>query len=528
MTVPIKVKTDSVPGVIACVKPEVFISLGLFLGTVLSRIPFRSRILYHWDSVNFAYAMREFSVAKEQPHPPGYIVYVWLCRVMDLLFHDAQVTMVWISIAASALAIVALFCLGKAMWNRRVGLIAALFLASSPLFWFYGEIALPHTVDTFLVILSVWWLYEVMRGNDGYLLPGAVALGIAGGVRQQTLVFLAPLGLFAVRRIGWRRLLGAALLGAIVCLAWFIPLMYLSGGFTSYMRVMGAFTRRFQSTTSVFLGGGWWGVQRNVRKLGMYTLYGWGLALVPAVIWGIVWLWQRRRSQQWEKAIFLLLWIAPSLIFYTIIHMGQQGLIFVFLPALLLVSAKGLEELLGKGPMSRWLAPATATAVLIHAGIFYLTPEYPLGPGTQRLLTHATLVNSDHYYEDRFTAIRHNFASENTTILATHWHHVEYYLPEYVMLPFDVIGKWEKGEGNPKGNPQGEAIVTLAELGLQPDAKGQIAIVIFDSELAPFNESPELAQTLVLEHGSSLEYLVMVKNQTLHYGSHSLGVVETR
>jgi uncharacterized membrane protein len=176
--------------------------LMLAFGTLLSRFLFRSQILYHWDSVNFAYAMREFSVAKEQPHPPGYIVYVWLCRVVDLLFHDAQITMVWISIIASALAVVALFYLGKAMWNRRVGLIAALLLASSPLFWFYGEIALPHTIDTFLVILSVWWLYEGVRGNDRYLLPAVVALGIAGGVRQQTLVFLAPLGPFAVRRIG--------------------------------------------------------------------------------------------------------------------------------------------------------------------------------------------------------------------------------------------------------------------------------------------------------------------------------------
>lgn len=502
--------------------------LMLALGTLLSRFLFRSRILYHWDSVNFAYAMREFDVVRDQPQMPGYIVYVWLCRVVDLLFYDAQVTMVWISIVASALAVVTLFCLGKAMWNRRVGLIAALLLASSPLFWFYGEIALPHTVDTFLVTLSVWWLYEGMRGNDRYLLLAVVALGIAGGVRQQTLVFLAPLGLFAVRRIGRKRLLGAALVGAIFCLVWFISLMHLSGGFANYMRVAGAFAHRFMDTTSVFSGGGWWGVQRNVRKLAMYTLYGWSLAFIPAVIWSIAWLRRDQWLKQWEKLVFLLLWIAPSLIFYAAIHMGQQGLIFVFLPALLLVGARGLEGLLSKDPMERWLAPATAIAVLINAGIFCLMPEYPLGPGTQRVLTRDTLVNSDHYYEDRFTAIRQNFASESTAILAANWHHVEYYLPEYIMLPFDVIVKWEKGEGVPKGNPQAEVIVTPAEMGLQPDAGGQATIVIFDPTLAPFNESPELAQTLVLEHGSSLEYLVMVKNQTLHYGSYSFGVMETR
>jgi hypothetical protein len=505
-------------------RQDAWMAVGLFALTLLSRIPFRSQILYHWDSVNFAYAMREFSVAKEQPHPPGYIVYVWLCRVVDLIFHDAQVTMVWISIVASALSAVALFYLGRAMFDRRVGLIAAFFLASSPLFWFYGEIALQHTVDTFLVIVSVWWLYEVARGNDRYLLLAVLALGIAGGVRQQTLVFLAPLGLFAVRRIGGKRLLGAALVGAIVCLTWFIPLMYLSGGFTNYMRVMGAFTQRFQGTTSVFLGGGWWGVQRNVRKLAMYTLYGWSLVLVPAIMWGIVWLIRRRQwLQRWEKAVFLLLWIAPSSFFYTFIHMGQQGLVFVFLPVLLLFGAVGLTRLLATRP--RWLITATAFLAALNAGIFCLMPEYPLGPGTQRVLTRSTLVNSDHYYQDRFRAIEENFAPESTVILADNWHHVEYYLPEYIRLPFGVVSKWEKAEGNPRGNPQ-EVVATPTGLGLQLDSRGQAAIVVFDPHLMAFSESPMSAHQLPLEHGGGLDYFVLTGDQAFHYGAHSFGVTE--
>ena len=63
-------------------------SVSLFVGTLLSRIPFRSQVLYHWDSVNFAFAMRRFDIGAEQPQPPGYIAYVWLCRLVDLLFGD--------------------------------------------------------------------------------------------------------------------------------------------------------------------------------------------------------------------------------------------------------------------------------------------------------------------------------------------------------------------------------------------------------------------------------------------------------
>jgi hypothetical protein len=500
---------------------DAWMAVGIFVLTVISRIPFRSRILYHWDSVNFAYAMREFSVAKEQPQPPGYIVYVWLCRLVDLLFHDAQTTMVWISIVASALAVVALFYLGRSMFNRRTGLIAALFLGFSPLFWFYGEIALPHTLDALLVIVSAWWMYETMRSDHRYLYPAIAVMAIAGGVRQQTVIFLAPLLLFALRRVGWRRFFTAGALGATICLAWFVPLMALSGGLSNYMRVVGAFTQRFQSTTSVFLGAGWQGVQRNVLKLAMYTLYGGSVALVPGVAYALRRIQRREWPQRWESSVFLALWIVPALIFYTLIHMGQQGLVFVFLPALLLAGAVGLTRLLSTQPRS--LMAAVGVLVSLNAGMFCLAPEYPAGPGTQRLLTRATLASSDRYYEDRFEAIEQDFAPKSTAILAANWRHVEYYLPDYVSLPFAIGSKWEIDAGSPKGGFQ-EMIATPTVLGLQLDSRRQAAIVLFDPDLAAFNESPSAARELSLEHGRELEYLVLTEDQAFHYGRRSFGV----
>jgi hypothetical protein len=501
---------------------DVRVSVGLFVLTALSRVPFRSRILYHWDSVNFAYAIREFSVAKEQPHPPGYIVYVYLCRLVDVIFGDAQTTMVAISIVASALAVVALYWLGRSTFNRRVGLLAALFLATSPLFWFYGEIALPHTLDTLLVITGAWWLYETMKGRDHFLYPAVALVAFAGGVRQQTIVFLAPVLLFALRRVGWRRFLAAGALGAVICLAWFVPLVALNGGFSNYMEAMGTFGRRFQTTTSVFVGAGWWGVQRNVRKLTMYTLYGWGLALLPAVATVIRRLFRREGPARWDKAIFLLLWIAPAVLFYALAHMGQQGLVFVFLPSLLLISAVGLERLLAARP--RWLIATTTVLVALNAGIFGLSPEYPLGAGPVRVLTRATLVNSDSYYEDRFQAIEENFPPASTAILAADWHHVEYYLPAYTLLPFDVVSKWEKGEGSPRG-PRREVTAGPAEFGLQPDEGGQVVVVVFDPYLITFSESPALAQELPLRReGGSLSYFVLSEAQGFHYGTSSFGV----
>jgi len=501
---------------------DAWIAASLFALTILSRIPFRSRVLYHWDSVNFAYAMREFSVVKEQPQPPGYIVYVWLCRLVNLLFDDPQVTMVWISIVASALAAGALFYLGRAMFNRKTGLIAALFLVASPLFWFYGEIALPHTLDTLLVISSVWLLYETMEGDYRYLYPAVAIVAIAGGVRQQTAIFLAPLLLFALRRVGWRRFLAAGTLGAIICLGWFIPLMISSGGFSNYMRAMGGFSRRFQSTTSVFMGAGWGGILYNVRRLAMYTLYGWNVVLAPGVVYAASRLWRREWPKRWEKPNYLLLWVAPSLTFYTIVHMGQQGLVFVFLPALLLIGAVGLTRLLTTRP--RWLIGTTAVLVALNAATFCLAPEYPLGSGSQRLLTRATLVNSDHYYLDRFRAIEENFPPASTAVLATNWHHVEYYLPAYRLIHSDLISKWRPGTGQ-VDHCQDKERISVPDLGLRPDAHGLVRIVLFDDMLTPLNETSELAQVMELDHGGSMQVLGLFAGQVLHCGQ-TIGVGE--
>ena len=486
----------------------------LFGLTIISRIPFRSQILYHWDSVNFSYAMREFSVAKEQPQPPGYIVYVWLCRVVDLLFGDPQVTMVWISVIASALAVVALFYLGRAMFNTRVGLIAALFLATSPLFWFYGEIALPHSLDMLLVIVGLWWLYETMKGQHRYLYPAIAVFAVAGGVRQQTLVFLAPMILFALRKIGRKQFLIASALGVAICLLWFVPLAAASGGVGAYLETMSTFADPFNATTSVLMGAGWWGVRRNLRKLTMYTLFGSSATLLPLAAYVALKLWKREWTPFGEKIFFFALWLAPTMIFYTFIHMGQQGLILIFLPALLLWAARALTGLLQKASRQT-MAVATIAVLVINIGIFLLAPEQPLGGDRLRLLTRSTLLNSDHYYQYRFELVENNFPLESTAILAVNWHHVEYYLPSYRLIPIDLIPNRDQDTGPTISLRGMENQITPLDLGLIPDGDSQIIIIIFDNSLSSLNKSSELTKAIELPHGDKMEFLTLAGDQAL-------------
>src|SRR5437879_12339700 len=75
----------------------------LSLLTVLSRLPFRARMLYNWDAVQFALALREYDVSKHQPHPPGYILYVGLGRIVNAWLGDPAAAYALLAVVFSGL-----------------------------------------------------------------------------------------------------------------------------------------------------------------------------------------------------------------------------------------------------------------------------------------------------------------------------------------------------------------------------------------------------------------------------------------
>ena len=163
MSVPTITVPDSRPNVKTGVRlppPVVLVLLAL-----LTRLPLQSRMLYHWDSVNFALAVQKFDMTIGQPHAPGYLLYVMLGRAAAALTGSAERGYVLLAIIGTALAACALYDLGRRLWNPRVGWFAALLLLSSPMYWFYGEVALPHALDALMVIVAATLSWRVWRGE---------------------------------------------------------------------------------------------------------------------------------------------------------------------------------------------------------------------------------------------------------------------------------------------------------------------------------------------------------------------------
>ena len=105
-------------------KSDWLLAGGLAVATLLSRLPFRSQLLYEHDSFLFARAMQRYSVAEGRPHPPGYLFYVMAARLMNGLVHDPNAALVGVNILFSALGSACCYFLARRLWGRSAGLAA--------------------------------------------------------------------------------------------------------------------------------------------------------------------------------------------------------------------------------------------------------------------------------------------------------------------------------------------------------------------------------------------------------------------
>jgi 4-amino-4-deoxy-L-arabinose transferase-like glycosyltransferase len=300
--------------------------LGLL--TLATRLPFRSQVLFNWDSVNFALGVIDFDVVQHRPHPPGYVLYVATARALTWLTKDPNASLVCLSMAAGTLSVLLTYALGRRLFGARDAFFAGLLLLTSPLAWFHDEIALTYSVEGFFSLAIAYACYRTRTGSTGWAYAGALLLGLAGGFRQTTLLFMLPLSLYAARRLPWRHRLGTAVVAIAICLGWGLPLLAETGG-------LGAYLRASQQLSSI--------VEPGSSKDLLHSLFYGGhvpLLLVLAHWLGLFPIGGGARPA-WMRW-FLLLWVAPGLLLIALRHIGQSGYaifvlppIFVYTPALL-------------------------------------------------------------------------------------------------------------------------------------------------------------------------------------------------
>jgi L-rhamnose mutarotase len=415
---------------------SVLLPLSFFLLTIISRLPFTSKYLYHMDSGHYALALENYNITVHQPHPPGYILYVMMGRLLNLFIKDANVIFIVISIVFSGLTVAAVYYLGKEIFNKKTGIFAALIAMTSPNLWFHGEIALPYVAEAFLSTFIALLCWRIYKGEHRYIWFSVIALAVAGGIRQNTIVFLLPLWLFSVKEVQIRKTVASVGLLIGCCLLWFVPMITITGGWNAYQ---GAFNELWMFHTgrkSVFEIG--WDSIRIFSPLVSYsTIYGIGVGVSVLGLTTCFLIFNKKiASVDRKKLAFFSLWILPSLFFYLFIHFPEHpGYVLFYLPALFILIATSAEYIDAhfKKIMKKDLSTYIIIAVIIVNSVLFFFSKSPVS--YQQIRAHNSnipiMLNSIKAYNPDTTAIFiHTYTNYG-------YRQIMYYLPEYRVYQVD-------------------------------------------------------------------------------------------
>jgi hypothetical protein len=367
--------------------------------------------LYDVDSVNFALALKRFDPAAYQPHPPGYFLYVCLGRLVNLVFHDANTALVAISIAFSCGAVAMIYLLAGSWFGTAAARFAGLIFLFSPLAWFHGTVALTYIVEAFFSALVG---YLCWRGRG---ISAGVALGVAGGFRPSSILFLAPLLLFSLRK---DRRVVAVLALILTTASWFIPMIHLSGGI-AYFSSLASLWTTVPGKASVFNSTALNSFARAITIAGIYFLCFGCAALLP--VKGI------DRDER-DKRRFTWIWVTPALLFFTFVFLKfvNAGYLLILMPPV--CAWLGL-----RASLLRWRPVAFAGCAAINTAIFLFAPVY-CSYGEVRAFEREL---------SGVIAVLPQIAPPGSTMIVgldSHflgYRHAGYYLPQYRIVQFPEV-----------------------------------------------------------------------------------------
>ncbi|OGW41053.1 MAG: hypothetical protein A2Y97_13250 [Nitrospirae bacterium RBG_13_39_12] len=420
-------------------KYNISISLLLLLLTVLTRVPFMSKFLYHWDSVQFALALKKYDVTVHQPHPPGFFLYVMFGRLINLFIKDPNTTFIFINILFSGLAVVTIYFLGKEIFDKKIGLLSAAIALTSPNMWFHGEVAYTYIADAFFSAIIALLGWRILRGEHRYIWLSVVALGIAGGIRQYTAIFLFPLWLYSVKGVPVRKVIFSFGLFFMVCILWFVPMIWMTGGWHAYQEAYRELLLFTVGHASVLDKATLFRIFSSAVP--RFTIYGVGAGvfILGLTAYSLI---RHKKFHLLDrnKVIFFLAWMMPSVLFFIYIglHPSIPGYVLIFLPALFILTAVSIDymnsNLRVSGFIKRdFLKSIAATIIIINICLF-LFPNFPV--------SYREVASHDQKVSAMLEGIK-TFNPKNTAIFVEPYifygfRHIIYYLPEYKVYLVDL------------------------------------------------------------------------------------------
>jgi hypothetical protein len=423
----------------------------LFAVSLAIRVPFRSHFAYHWDSAQFALAIEHYDISVGLPHEPGFFLFVMFGRLVNLFVGDPHTSLLWINMIAGSALVTLGYLLGAALFGRTCGWVAGGILATSPLCWFQSEVVFSTLLDAVLVTATVLVCWRAIRrgGAWPWVFAAGAIVALQAGVRQPTTPSLCPVWIYTFWRFPrprWRKFAVGVLGAGVLCTAWFVPMVKMSGGLGMYLRLYPERVRK-DAPLSALRGG----PENLIHSSAMIVGSCWIGLLGAGLLAGsesITWLMRRRGkwaaiANRGEELRFLAFWIIPMVIFGLAVYTVMPGYILCYFPAVAILAAWAISRLVARidlaFPRGRpyGLMTVIAGISLVNGAVFLLPPGETTWLRGNLPLTATEIRNHDRQLGQWFQAIRESYRPDEAVVCHCKqfyfygFRQFEYYLPEY-------------------------------------------------------------------------------------------------
>lgn len=200
----------------------------------LIKVPLLSSWLEDWDSVQFALALRNYSIIEHTPHPPGYPVYIFINKIINLIFNNEALTLsLFSSISGSVIVIPFYFLARKIIYgqkkkSRPLLILTCLLLVSFPVTLNLSLVGLTNIPGTTFTVISALFLY-LGRKNTKYLYLGSFLSGLTLGVRFAEYSILITLIILITIVRKFKGFILSSFLFSLGVIIWLTPLIYDTG-----------------------------------------------------------------------------------------------------------------------------------------------------------------------------------------------------------------------------------------------------------------------------------------------------------
>lgn len=427
----------------------------LTVGFLAVRIPFASKTPVNWDSVQFVIGTQSFNLHHHQPHPPGYIGYVFLGRLLNTFTGDPHLSLIIISLVSGALVPVGFYLLAKHFMPHIYALLGAIAFGSSIVVWYYSTVALTYVVELAVGLFLLWAIHRATQETDRrFLYAAVILLALLGSFRQSAMIFFLPIGIWAALYFPWNVRIRAGALLSVLTAVWAIPLLWLAGGPLDYYQESKELADLVSPDSPVpIIAPG--SLAQNLTFVIVGIVLGVNVGLIIIARY-------RGNREAWlsrSDRVFFAFWSLPALATFILGHTGQLGYVLILLPIPFIWTGKALAHahesndaryVEMRSRLSRWTQISQAPAltictlfILINTLGFVLLPRGVNAIAVGNVPFDVRQYNidaSDQHWQDMVNLL-HQYDPENTAVLTTvggprvsgSFRHLSYLTPEYTV-----------------------------------------------------------------------------------------------